>query len=68
MPGPVSLNYSPLVLSPVGNLGHVVGLVCLCSHVSVRPAGQTHISVATCKTFLILGMMMGYDLGMMAIV
>ena len=49
--GPKQSYYSPLVLSPVGDL--VVGLVCL----SVVCVG-THISATTSTHLFILGMMM----------
>ena len=61
-----NINYSPLVLSPVGYL--VVGLVCLCIHVSISVSVQIHISITAYRNFLIWGMMMGYDLVMMLIV
>ena len=52
--------YSPLVLSPVGNL--VVSLMCI--RVSIR----THISVTAGRNFIMLGMMTGYDVGLMPVV
>ena len=55
-------NYSPLDLSPVANL--VVGLVCL----STCLFTWTYISITAGRIFLILAMMMGYDLGMTPVV
>ena len=55
--GSVRHNYS-LVLSPVGNL--IVGLVCA--------SVQTHISITAGRYFLILGMVMSEDLGMMPVI
>ena len=51
-----SSSYSPLIVN--------LGIVCVCVCLSIL----THISVTAGRNFLILGMMMGYGLGMMPLI
>ena len=53
--------YSPLVLITSG-VSSSWSCVCVCLAV------RTHISVTTGRNFLIWGMLMGYDLGMMPVI